>query len=165
MGWSQPNLGRHALDDRALQSPIYSRHIGRQHLSRTTGSPTTVTNDLVAIRDSTSYGLGMEVDSRTWDLLRPSSNQKLPVPPARPSGSLDRDWSFYGHRTSSRNHLTSFLRRPLLIAKQTDHRGSHLAAPYASTSSYDLATTPPFLARRKGGPQDVFRYNPSVDDS
>ena len=33
MGLSQPDLGRHALDDRALQSPIYSRHIGRQHLS------------------------------------------------------------------------------------------------------------------------------------
>ena len=150
MGLSQPNLGRHALDDRALQSPIYSRHIGRQHLSRTTGSPTTVTNDLVAIRDSTSYGLGMEVDSRTWDLLRPSSNQKLPVPPARPSGSLDRDWSFYGHRTSSRNHLTSFLRRPLLIAKQTDHRGSHLAAPLRIHQFIRLGHDAPLSSKAKG---------------
>ena len=117
MGLSWSGLGRHALGGRALQSPFYSRHMGCLRISRATGSRTTVTDDLVAVRVSPSYGLGMGVGSRSWDLLLPSSYRWLPVPPARPSGSLYGDWSFYGLRASSVYGWSSFFKRPLLIAR------------------------------------------------
>ena len=54
-------------------------------------SPATVSNAMVAIRDPVAYGFGVEVNRRTWDLLRSSFFiQRPPAPPSPPSWSLEK---------------------------------------------------------------------------
>ena len=129
--------------------------------SKTKVSPATVSNAMVAIRDPISYGFGVEVDRRTWDLLRASFfNQRPPTPPEPPSWSLDKVLSLLQtpRFTTEMSPADLLLKTIFLIAMATGHRVSQLAALLRTDqfmrfgpndSSVTLAPKPLFLAKNE----------------
>ena len=106
----------------------FATHVFR---SKPTVSPATVTNAMVAIRDPVSYGLGIVVDTRTWDLLRMSFfNQRPPATPAPPSWSLDKVLNLLQtpEFTEDISPTDLLLKTVFLTAMATGHRVSQLAA-------------------------------------
>ena len=124
-------------------------------------SPATVTNAMVAIRDPVAYGFGVEVNRRTWDLLRASFfNQRPPTPPAPPSWSLEKVLTLLQSPRFTTNPSPGdlLMKTLFLTAMATGHRVSQLAALLRTPqflrfgrdeSSVTLAPKPFFLAKNE----------------
>ena len=129
--------------------------------SRARVSPATVTNAMVAIRDPISYGFGVEIDRRTWDLLWASFfHQRPPAPPSPSTWSLDRllDLLQTPRFMDSPAPSDILLKALFLTAMATGHRVSQLAALLRThqfmrfghdDSSVTLAPKPLFLAKNE----------------
>lgn len=129
--------------------------------SSPTVSPATVTNAMVAIRDPVAYGFGVEINRRTWDLLRSSFfNQRPPAPPSPPSWSLEKVLTLLQSPRFSVNPSSSdlLLKALFLTAMATGHRVSQLAALLRTSQfmrfghddmSVTLAPKPFFLAKNE----------------
>ena len=94
-------------------------------------APATVTNAMVAIRDPMSYGFGVEVDKRSWELLRASFfNQRPPAKPTPPSWSLEKGLNLLQipKFTSDPSPEDILMKTLFLTAMATEHRVSQLAA-------------------------------------
>ena len=136
----------------------FATHVFR---SKPTVSPATVTNAMVAIRDPVSYGLGVEVDRRTWDLLKMSFfNQRPPTTPSPPSWSLEKVLNLLQtpRFTEEISPSDLLLKTVFLVAMATGHRVSQLAALLRTLqfmrfgpddSSVTLAPKPLFLAKNE----------------
>ena len=124
-------------------------------------SPATVTNAMVAIRDPISFGFGVTINDRQWDLLKASFfRQRPPVAPQPPNWSLDKVLALLlAPRFRSDPGPPDLLLRTLfLVAMATGHRVSQLAALLRSPeftrfgprdSSVTLAPRPRFLAKNE----------------
>ena len=129
--------------------------------SSPTVSPATVTNAMVAIRDPVTYGFGVEIDRRTWDLLRSSFfNQRPPTPPSPPSWSLEKVLTLLQSARFAVDPTPSdlLLKALFLTAMATGHRVSQLAALLRTPQfvrfghddmSVTLAPRPRFLAKNE----------------
>ena len=124
-------------------------------------SPSTVTNAMVAIRDPISFGFGVTIEDRQWDLLKASFfRQRPPTTPQPPNWSLGKVLTLlqapkFQSAPSTRD---LFSRTLFLVAMATGHRVSQLAALLRSPeftrfgpddSSVTLATRPLFLAKNE----------------
>ena len=124
-------------------------------------SPATVTNAMVAIRDPLAYGFGVEINRRTWDLLRSSFFiQRPPAPPSPPSWSLEKVLAYLQSPrfTVEPSPSDILLKALFLVAMATGHRVSQLAALLRTNqfmrfghndSSVTLAPKPRFLAKNE----------------
>ena len=124
-------------------------------------SPATVTHAMVAIRDPIAYGFGVEINRRTWDLLRASFFiQRPPAPPSPPSWSLEKVLALLQTPRFAVDPSPSdlLLKALFLIAMATGHRVSQLAALLRTNqfmrfghndSSVTLAPKPLFLAKNE----------------
>ena len=124
-------------------------------------SPATVTNAMVAVRDPISYGFGVIIEDRTWDLLRASIfQQRPPAPPVPPSWALSKvlDLLLTPRFQRSTNPADLLLRALFLVSMATGHRVSQLAALLRTIeflkfgpndSSVTLAAHPRFLAKNE----------------
>ena len=86
---------------------------------------------MVAIRDPVAYDFGVEINRRTWDLLRASLfNQRPPAPPAPPSWSLEKVLSLLQTPRFITNPSPGdlLMKTLFLTAMATGHRVSQLAA-------------------------------------
>ena len=129
--------------------------------SRGKVSPATVTNAMVAVRDPISYGFGVEIDKRTWDLLRSSFfHQRPPAPPSPPSWSLTKVLALLQTQRFASNASAADLlfKAIFLVAMATGHRVSQMAALLRTPqfmrfglndSSVTLAPKPLFLAKNE----------------
>ena len=134
-------------------------------------SPATVTNAMVAIRDPVSYGFGVKIEDRTWELLRASFfQQRPPAPPLPPSWSLSKVLNFLQSPRFLRDQSPGdiLLRALFLVAMATGHRVSHLAALLRTKEflkfdpgglSVTLAARPQFLAKNE---REGHRLSPVV---
>ena len=124
-------------------------------------SPATVTNAMVAVRDPISFGFGIKIDDRQWDLLRASFfRQRPPVIPQPPSWSLEKVLTILQTPRYQSDPSTpdALLRALFLVAMATGHRVSQLAALMRGPAftrfgpgdtSVTLATKPRFLAKNE----------------
>ena len=124
-------------------------------------SPATVTNAMVAIRDPMSYGFGIEIERRTWDLLRKSFfNQRPPTLPSPPTWSLEKLLNLLQTPRFTENSSPPdlLLKSLFLVALATGHRVSQLAALLRTPqfmrfgpddSSVTLSPKPLFLAKNE----------------
>ena len=124
-------------------------------------SPATVTNAMVAVRDPVSFGFGVKIDDREWDLLKASFFRQRPPPvPKPPNWSLRKVLDLLQSPRFQHNPSTadSLLRAVFLVAMATGHRVSQMAALVRSPSftqfgpgdsSVTLATRPGFLAKNE----------------
>ena len=143
------------------------------HLFHSKGkvSPATVTNAMVAVRDPISFGFGVEIDRREWDLLKASFFlQRPPTTAAQPNWSLSKVLDLLQSDKFQVNPSINdlFLRALFLIALATGHRVSQLAALLRcpeftkfgpELSSVTLATRPSFLAKNE---RPDHRFSPVI---
>ena len=124
-------------------------------------SPATVTNAMVAIRDPVSFGFGVKIDDREWDLLKASFFRQRPPPmPKPPNWSLRKVLDLLQSTRFQHNPSTtdSLHRAVFLVSLATGHRVSQMAALLRSPSftkfgpgdsSVTLASRPGFLAKNE----------------